>query len=383
MRETLDVLTALPRATAGDIAVINLESTRQHAWSRFLHTPQRPGLAEYIVEQEGLTLEFLGDFTALDRLGSLVGHLAHVEGMAQRAAVIETQVTSMVHRFADARQSLASARLLGAPAATIDRLLLGIDQACGVRLDAVLAARRRIVAATRKLEDRVPLGAVLADLGEFDEADHVYRVALLEYQDVSPFAMAWVCFQLGVLWGELVPERQSTRAKRWYERAITYLPSYVKGRVHLAEIYLNDGRAGDAEALLIPAIASGDPEVCWRLAEAMIEMGRVTDAERQLEAARLGFEALLEKHPLAFADHGAEFYSGSGNDAAKAFELARINLATRPTLRAFEQAHATAVDAGDLQAALEILAAAGRHCGGTTAFLRSSLAGRQLGGTRK
>ena len=60
--------------------MINLESARQHAWSRFWHTPQRPGLAEYIVEQEGLTLEFLGDFGAFDRLGSLAAHLAHVEG---------------------------------------------------------------------------------------------------------------------------------------------------------------------------------------------------------------------------------------------------------------------------------------------------------------
>ena len=56
------------------------------------------------------------------------------------------------------------------------------------------------------MEDLVPLGALLADLGEFDEADRIYRQALREYRDVSPFAVAWVCFQLGVLWGELVPE---------------------------------------------------------------------------------------------------------------------------------------------------------------------------------
>ena len=69
-------------------------------------------------------------------------------------------------------------------------------------------------AQTRSLEDLVPLGALLADLREFDEADEVYRDALRGYRDVSPFALAWVCFQLGVLWGELVPERQSARAER-------------------------------------------------------------------------------------------------------------------------------------------------------------------------
>ena len=158
--------------------------------------------------------------------------------MAQRAALIQAQIASMAHRFADARQSLALARLLGAPAATVDRLLLGIDQACGVRLDAVLAARHRIAAATGSLEDQVPLGALLADLGEFDEADRVYRRRCFEYQDVSPFAMAWVCFQLAYC-GESSCPSANRPVPTVVRQAIAYLPSYVKGRVHLAEIYLD------------------------------------------------------------------------------------------------------------------------------------------------
>jgi hypothetical protein len=56
----------------------------------------------------------------------------------------------------------------------------------------------------------------------------------------------------------------------------------------------------------------------------------------------LGFEALLDKHPLAFADHAAEFYAGSGNDCRRALELARMNVANRPTRRAVRQADAIA-----------------------------------------
>jgi hypothetical protein len=41
---------------------------------------------------------------------------------------------------------------------------------------------------------------------------------------------------------------------------------------------------------------------------------RFEEVEAQLEAARLGFEQLLAGHLLAFADHAAEFYAGSGND---------------------------------------------------------------------
>jgi len=58
-----------------------------------------------------------------------------------------------------------------------------------------------------------------------------------------------------------------------------------------------------------------------RLADVLAAMGRSAEAEVQMHAARIGFELLLDKHLLAFADHGAEFYSGSGNDVRRAFEL--------------------------------------------------------------
>jgi hypothetical protein len=47
---------------------------------------------------------------------------------------------------------------------------------------------------------------------------------------------------------------------------------------------------------------------------------------------------------LAFADHAAEFYAGSGNDRRRALELARANVANRPTRRAVNQAHAIALN---------------------------------------
>jgi hypothetical protein len=131
-------------------------------------------------------------------------------------------------------------------------------------------------------------------------------------------------------------------AAHWYRRAIAYLPGYVKARVHLAEIYLGQDRVGDAQALLVPALASPDPEVAWRLADVLLAQERFEEAEMQLDAARRGFDALLRKHLLAFADHGAEFYAGSGNDGQRALELARVNVANRPTRRALELAHAIA-----------------------------------------
>ena len=227
----------------------------------------------------------------------------------------------------------------------IERQTLAIDQACGVELEAVLAARRRIAAASGRLEDLVPLGAVLADLERFAEADAVYRQAFDAYDDVSPFPLAWVCFQLGMLWGELVPVPAPNRAALWYRRAMAYVPGYVKARVHLAEIYAsqdqNRRRGGLCSCQRFPA---GDPEVRWRLAEVLIAQGRFEEAESQLEAARSRFEELLGRHLLAFADHAAEFYAGSGNDRRRALELARVNVANRPTRRAVRLADAIAAN---------------------------------------
>ncbi|MBV8243843.1 MAG: hypothetical protein JOY75_23930 [Hyphomicrobiales bacterium] len=90
--------------------------------------------------------------------------------------------------------------------------------------------------------------------------------------------------------------------------------------------------------LLLPALSSRDPQIRWRLADVLIAQERFEAAETQLDAARCGFDELLGRHLLAFADHAAEFYAGSGNDCRRALELARANVANRPTRRALKQA---------------------------------------------
>jgi tetratricopeptide (TPR) repeat protein len=356
------------QTTDGAIAIVNLDSARLRSWSRFYQDPRRTGIAETVLENEQLMAQFAGDLSALSRLESLAEQLAQLDAASLHTPLIQAQIASMTHRFSDARHHLAQASLRGAPSAEVNRVLLNVDQACGTNVDTVLNERRRIASKSGRLEDLVALGALLADLGEFDDADHIYRQALREYRDVSPFPVAWVCFQLGLLWGEFVPEPQLVRAELWYRKAISCLAGYVKARVHVAEICLTNGRTREAEAALMPAIASGDPEVSWRLADVLTAEGRFGEADQHLEVARSGFEALLDRHLLAFADHGAEFYAGSGGDVLRALELARVNLKNRPALRALEQAYKIAVAAGETSVATEICAAATKRWGNTTSF---------------
>jgi hypothetical protein len=154
------------------------------------------------------------------------------------------------------------------------------------------------------------------------------------------------------------------------------LPGYTKARVHLAEIHALSGRSEVAEALLVPPLTSGDPEVPWRLADALVARSRYGEAEEHMDAARFGFETLLERHLLAFADHGAEFYAGSGNDLCRALDLARVNVANRPTLRAFQQAHAIAENSGDTKAASELFSEATMRWSSVPAFRSSRFAQR-------
>jgi tetratricopeptide (TPR) repeat protein len=360
--------------TDGEIAVINLDSSRLRSWSRFFQNPLQPGTAEIVIEHEQLTAQFVGDVFALDRLESLAKQLVQLDPGSARTALVQAQVAATMHQFSDARHHLAQASIGGAPSAEARRLQLSIDQACGIALDAVLDERSRLAKQSGRLEDLVALGALLADLREFTEADRAYRQGLRQYRDVSPFAPAWVCFQLGVLWGELMPVHQTAQAAYWYRKALEHLPRYTKARVHLAEIYSAWDRLHDAEVLLEPALSSGDPEVHWRLADVMTAQGRSTEADARMQAAKSGFEVILSRHLLAFADHGAEFYAGSGGDLARAFELARINVANRPTLRAFEQAYGIAQAANDEAAATELRTKATKRWGGTAAFHSSPLA---------
>jgi tetratricopeptide (TPR) repeat protein len=347
MIERPDLLIDLAPATDGTIAAINLESAREQSWSRFWSAPERPGIAETIVEQELLTAQFRGDPAAFDRLVTLVNELVRANPEAAQTSLIAAQVACATHRFAEARASLAQAEARGAPSDTTERISLSLDQATGVDLPRVLAARRRRAAQPGRWEELVPLGALLADLGEFDEAERTYHHALRDYRDASPFALGWVCFELGVLWGERVPTPRLDVAAQWYRAAIDYLPGYVKARVHLAEIMLHHGETEEAGNLLRPVTACGDPEVCWRLAEMAEATANAAEAKTLMEAARTGFESLLARHPLAFADHAAEFYLAGGADPARAFELARLNLANRPTPRAFELTLKAARAAGE------------------------------------
>ena len=72
------------QTTDGEIAIVNLNSARLRSWSRFYQDPQRPGVAETVLEHEQLTAQFAGDLSALDRMEHLAGQLARLDASSPR-----------------------------------------------------------------------------------------------------------------------------------------------------------------------------------------------------------------------------------------------------------------------------------------------------------
>src|SRR5207247_1715226 len=132
----------------------------------------------------------------------------------------------------------------------------------------------------------------------------------------------YVQFQRGVMWAELAD--QPERAVPLYEEAVKIVPEFVVANVHLAELELQQGRHADAKARLERMLASGtrDPEPEAKLGQLQDSAGDPAGREHIAHASRR-YDELLARYPLAFADHGAEFYAGPGNRPERAVELAQ------------------------------------------------------------
>jgi tetratricopeptide (TPR) repeat protein len=142
-----------------------------------------------------------------------------------------------------------------------------------------------------------------------------------------------------------------------YAEALRQVPSYVPANLHLAELEARRGDTADAVAHLERIVViSRDPESLALLGSLHRRNGDSALGTREVEQARARFEELLQRHPLAFADHAAEFYMDAGADPERALHWARINLLARETRRAYTLAIRAAQAAGRIEEARDLQA---------------------------
>jgi tetratricopeptide (TPR) repeat protein len=157
------------------------------------------------------------------------------------------------------------------------------------------------------------------------------------------------------MWAERA--RDPARAEALFAQALRYLPGFTAAAIELAELEAARGDLAPAIARLEQVTTAHDePEALGLLGALRLRTGDPARAALALSRARLRFETLLQRHPLAFADHAAEFYLGAGGDPERAWSLAAQNLAARPTARAFDLAIAAARATGRAAEARDLVA---------------------------
>lgn len=333
------------KTTSGAIAVGNLNDRLVGLKQRVRARPEDLKAAVVMVESLLERAAFLGTYDDFDSAVAIAETAVKAHPADPNAWLLRAKLRSHLHAFDDSLEDLERAEKLGAEPSLIAHRRQGISIARGEPLDEILAARRAAFEKHPTYTTAVELASVRLARGEYEEADLLFRKGLERYVDVSPFVVGWVFFQRGVMWSEHAG--QPERARRLYQEAVRRLPAYAQANVHLAEL---EAESGEVEAaigrLRLLLETSTDPEPAGFLSELLEKRGEHAESALFLERAKKGYEELLSKYPLAFADHGAEFFLGPGADTARALELAKLNLKNRRTNRAFRLRIAAELAAG-------------------------------------
>jgi tetratricopeptide (TPR) repeat protein len=316
------------RYTSGHIAIANLSAVIN---------------SEELRRKEGGTFE---DLEALSNLlflrGDVLGRIAdHDRGetianeavafspAAAEGLYVRARLAGRFHRFGEADALLAQALAAGCASQKIGMERAALLQATGKYREA-LVLREKFAKDDPGIHTLGALSSLLAEMGQWEEAESCYSAALDADTGVSPFPCAQLLFEWGV---SAMRRGELERAEAILSELDAILPAHVPARGHRAEVALAKGRLDFALSLIAPLLeTSDDPEYRATYAEILVARGEYR-AAREAESAAIAYELLLARHPEAYADHAAAFFLGVGNRPERAVELAFSNLKLRDTPR--------------------------------------------------
>jgi tetratricopeptide (TPR) repeat protein len=318
--------------TDGTIALLNLQAQidglEPDVRCGHATIESRVGLIE-LIALRGL---ILGHVTDYERAEEIAGQLVRDEATDGTAFVVRARTRAIFHRFTDALDDLDRAQPLSLDGETTNRERAGIFQAIG-RYDEALVIREEAADRRASFENVAALVGLYAERGEIDAAERLYAESCRLYRGVSPFPLALLDFQLGLMWmnkGRLGDARTS------FADARRRVPAYAAAQGHLAEVEAEAGEIESAVARLSAlAVSSDDPDYAAQLARILGNVGRAHESRHWCGLAAARYDELVASHPEAFADHAAEFWLAAGANPEKALRLARMNVAVRKTPRAY------------------------------------------------
>jgi tetratricopeptide (TPR) repeat protein len=331
-----------PTLTDGTIALLNL-----HAQIDGLEGHSTSGETATLIDLLILRGLILGRISDYERAAQLADRLVRHPDTDAAAYVARARTRAVFHRFEEALDDLDHADRISPRDTASQRERAALLQALGHYHEAFVAYE---AAADRggQFERAAALAGFWAERGKTEAAQRFYLQSLSSYRGVSPFPLAQLDFQLGVMW---MRHERLKQARTCFEAAIRRVPAYAAAQGHLAEVEADLGNVESALARLYRlAVPSDDPDYAAQLARILSEMGSSDEsfAWRRMAASR--YDELIATYPAAFADHAAEFWLGVGNDPPKGLRLAEFNLRVRKTPRAYDLL-AQALDANTAGAA--------------------------------
>ena len=199
-------------------------------------------------------IDGLGHATAEDRIalidlltlrGLILGHIAdyeRAEEIAERlvrdeatdgmAFVARARIRAVFHRFTDALDDVDRAARLSLPAEITNRERAAIFQGLG-RYDEALGLREEAADRRASFEDVAALVGLHAERGEIDAAERLYAESCGRYRGVSPFPMALLDFQMGLMW---MDQARLDDARKSFNAAWRRVPAYAPAHGLLAEV---------------------------------------------------------------------------------------------------------------------------------------------------
>lgn len=334
------------RTTSGEIAMGNLDG-QINSLERLV-SATNPDLVRgrQLIELLALRGDMAGRIADIERAAAMAESLPQSEPDKPQAYLTRASMRAALHRFDDAWKDLDEAEKRGAKPSQTRSKRASILAARG-RLDEALKLGQEARQARPTIES---IGFVAALFGELDrqtEAIAAFREAFAANDDSSPFSVAALFFHQGQYW-----ERIGSKdlALAYYQAALERLPNYAHAAAHQARLMA----PSDVEAWLKPLfVTSDDPELHFVLAMKLQAIGDTVGAKVHVDAAAKRYDELMARHPAAFADHAAQFWLDAGGDPKKAFDLAKVNLQSRKTPKAYELVVITALAGHDRKAACE------------------------------
>lgn len=315
--------------TEGQIALDNLEGSLLSLQKFAQIRPTDAVIQLRIVQQLCARAQFRGTLTDYQRAAAQVEHTFRVAPKAAHSFLARARIRAVFHDFAGAEKDLAAAEKLDPElreSITASRLSLQVAQG---QDEPALAAYREL---RKKAPDILTTGAeaaLLAERGDLAAAEELFIAAQGHFRDVSPFPVAWLYFQHGLMW-----ERAGrlSRAEELYAAAVHRLPGYAAATSHWAAVLSARGEKERARTLLQTLTQSADdPEYKAQLAALLHEMGRPEEGKPLIAEAHRRYTELLAAHRPAFLSHAARFYLGIGGQPALAHTLAEENLRATQT----------------------------------------------------